>query len=364
MKKTTYYLSLIAITAMTFTSCSDNSDDPQLPSKPTKTVGAYILSTGNWGANNGSVQMFDVTTKTAGEDAYKAANGKIIGDAQHMCIYGSKLYVSCTSSAKIEILDKNCKIIKTLNLTNSQNQPINPRYLASGEGKVFFTAQDGTVSEIDTLSMNVTKTLSLGNYPEALSYANGKLYVNQSLYYTMKDGGNTISVVDVASFKKTKDLTVLLNPYNQSVTGEDGYVYFVSNGNYAGKDGLPEKDWVYQTLQKINPNTDKVEEVCKATFIANYGTKMYVIYSEYYLPDTHSIFVYDLEKGTSTPLPIDLKNFSYITGINADPISGELYISDSPYSSPGEVSIYSPTGTFIKKVDAGYSPAGIFFLTK
>lgn len=361
MKKTVYLFAALISATIAFTSC-DSDDKDLMPSQPVETVGAYILNSGNWGSNNGTIQKLDLSTKTASTDIYEEKNGKRIGDAQHMCIYGSKLYVTCTSSAKIEILNMDGSIIKTLNLVNDKNQPINPRYLVAAEGKVYFTAQNGTVTKIDTTTYSM-QSIEIGGYPEALSYANGKLYINKS-NFNMDGTGKNIDVVSIDTFTKIKTIDVKLNPYNQSLTAADGNVYFVSNGNYAGQGGLEEKDWIYQTMQKIDTRTDEVSDVCKATFIANQGNKIYAIYYEYYLENTRKIFVYDLNKNTETPLPIDISNYKNINALNVDPANGDIYITNSPYSSPGIVYCYDKNGNLKGESNAWYSVAGVFFITK
>ena len=115
--------------------------------------------------------------------------------------------------------------------------------------------------------------------------------------------------VDVASFTKTKEIPVKLNPYTVCFTGDDGKVYVVSNGNYAGSPGMSEDQYIYGTLQCIDPATDMVKDVCKASFVANHGNKMYVLYSEYYLPELKRAFVLDLQTGEETGF-IDLDDFS------------------------------------------------------
>ena len=107
-------------------------------------------------------------------------------------------------------------------------------------------------------------------------------------------------MVHVASFTKLKDIEIVLNPYTQCITAEDGYVYFVSNGNYAGKPSLTPEQYVYGTMQRLDPETDQVEQVCHATYIANAGDKMYILYSEYYLPEVARAYVRDLKTGAES----------------------------------------------------------------
>ena len=365
MKKFWYKMLFMTVALGTTTACSDD-DEPEIIEPepvPTETVGAYILNTGNWGGNDASIQYLDMSTGTVSTDLYAKANGQSLGDlGQDLCLYGSKLYVTVSGSSKIVIMDKNCKELKSISPTNEAGQPISPRYMTAADGAVFFTAYDGCVSRLDTLTLDITGKVAVGSHPEGITNANGKLYVNNS-NYTQDGSGKTVSVIDIASFSKIKDIEVALNPYTQCLTADDGYVYVVSNGNYAGTDKIPEDQWVYQTLQRIDPKTDTMTSVCNATFVANHGSKMYILYSEYYLPDTHKAVIYDLEKGTETPF-IDIKTLQSPNAMNIDPVTGDVYIVDSPWGANADILVYDADGNYKKKYSAGYYTSKMIFETK
>jgi DNA-binding beta-propeller fold protein YncE len=355
MKKNFFRLILLAVVTVVCVSCEDDDNIPS-PDVEVKSVGAYFVNNGGWNDNNGSIQYYDYETGLVSGDLYKQANGKSIGDAQDLCIYGSKLYVTCSSSSKLEVLDLKGKIIKTIPLQNATNQPIQPRQLTAADGKVYFTAYDGTVSKLDTLSLNVEGSVYVGPYPEALTVADKKLYVNISNYTQ----GNQIAVVDLVSFTKTTDVEVLLNPYNQSLTAE-GKVYFVSCGTY-NNPSIPAEQRVLQTLQCLDPKTNKVTTLCQASAIAYYEGKMYCIYADYYTPKDTSIFSYDLATGKSQSL-IDPSTIANPTAINVDPVNGNIYIA-SPGSSgaPSSIYVFENDGKAIKVLEAGYYAAGVRFL--
>ena len=175
--------------------------------------------------------------------------------------------------------------------------------------------------------------------------------------------GNTVAVVDANTMTKVKDITVLLNPYTQSIVGSDGFVYIVSNGNYAGSDGLEEEDYIYGALQRINPDTYQVEELCNASYIANKGDKMYILYSEYYLPDRAKCFVYDIKTGKET----DFVKFSDIPnpgGIAVDPETEDVYIINQPYGALNDVYVYDKDGNKKSQFEAGQYTTGIRFVTE
>ena len=103
----------------------------------------------------------------------KKQNGKEIGDLQDLCVYGTKLYAISATSSKVEILERNGKLVKSFSMNTPEGQPMEPRYATAGEGCVFFTAYDGTVSRLDTLTQEITSSVYVGDHPEALAYVGG-----------------------------------------------------------------------------------------------------------------------------------------------------------------------------------------------
>lgn len=346
---------------------ANGSDSTAVPS-PVVALGAYVLNTGNWGGNDASIQYLDFQTGKLSEDLYAAANGEGLGDlGQDLCVYGSKIYVTVSGSSKVVIMDRKCKVLKSIPVATEDGTPVEPRYMAACEGKVYFTAYDGTVSRIDTTSMAIDGKLNLidagaqtgYDHPEAITSANGKLYVNISGY----SKGKWLAVVDAASFTKLKDIEVMLNPYTQCITAEDGYVYFVSNGNYAGSPSLTPDQYIYGTMQRLDPETDQVEQVCRATYIANAVEKMYILYSEYYMPDVARAYVRDLKTGDEQEF-MDMADLQSANGLAVDPASGDVYVFDVPYGAASDVHVYGADGTYKRTFEAGMSTSKMVFVTK
>lgn len=346
---------------------ANGSGSTAVPS-PVVALGAYVLNTGNWGGNDAGIQYLDFQIGELSEDLYAAANGERLGDlGQDLCVYGSKIYVTVSGSSKVVIMDRKCKVLNSISVATEDGTPVEPRYMTACEGKVYFTAYDGTVSRIDTASMAIDGKLNLidagaqtgYDHPEAITSANGKLYVNISGY----SKGKWLAVVDAASFTKLKDIEVMLNPYTQCITAEDGYVYFVSNGNYAGSPSLTPDQYIYGTMQRLDPETDQVEQVCRATYIANAGEKMYILYSEYYMPEVARAYVRDLKTGDEQEF-MDMADLQSANGLAVDPASGDVYVFDVPYGAASDVHVYGADGTYKRTFEAGMSTSKMVFVTK
>ena len=351
---------MIAASLTTLSSCDDDDEitiaaeeEETTTTIVTTTEGAYVINTGDWYANNGSIMWYDPSAMSISDDLFETANGSGIGDAQDMTVYGTRAYIACSTSAKIEIVDRESFVVEqTLNLANDEGQSIQPRYLVADGGYVYYTAYDGTVNRIDTLSLSVTASVDLGSYtyPEALSAANGKLYINISGY----GSGSTIAVVDIDSFTLTDELDVVLDPYDVNFLADDGYVYFTSMGGY----GYTTR----ATLQRINPETDEVSTVCYAAKAAYYDDKIYYISADYYSSDPGEIGVYDLSSGSSSTF-VDYDSFIYPQFIAVDPISGDVYIGDYSYGVKNDLYIYSNDGELIDQQEVGFYTTNVRFIT-
>lgn len=347
MKKNLLALGVILMSALTFTACSDDNDFTYIQPAVSNTD-VYVACAGNWNQNNGTVGILDYNRESRPtapyiySDAYRTQNGNGIGDAQDLIVFGTKLVVTCTTSSKVEVLDRMGKKEQTIKLHNAS-----PRYLATDGNYVYFSAYNGKVYKMNPNNAQkpLVDSVEVGDHPEALSVANGKLYANISGY----GNGNTVAVVDCNSFKKTKTLTVGKNPYNQSIAvGND--VYFVSMFN--NDDAL---------VQKINAKNDEVKKLFKASSIAYSAKKnaLVCLYATFY--DTNKrFFIYDLATGKETDL--DMAGLKNPSQVNVDRY-GNIYVIDKPsYTAPSEVFYYSPEGKLIQgKIIVGNDAQNVRF---
>lgn len=360
MKKITWALCLLAVVAFTFTSCSDDDDDTN-NTTPEYLEGAiaYTAGAGNYNQNNGTVGAIMQNTLgqfTYSGDLYQKTNGRGIGDAQDVLLLNGKLYVACTSSSKIEILKDDGTIIKTIPMANKS-----PRYLATDGSNVYASAYSGYVYKLS--QDNIVDSVEVGSHPEALSVANGKLYVNMS-DYNYDNTGHSVSVINLSTFKKTKEIDVALNPYNQSIAvGNNVYIVSVYHSDRSG------------LVQRINATTDQVDSVCNAAAIAyNPRTNSLVCLDSYYVYDpalqystqqTYGFFSYNLSTRQTTSY--DLSALKSPSQVNVDPATGNIYVIDNPsYTTPSVLYIYDQNGKLLTTtgIQMDYSVQNIRFIAK
>lgn len=353
MKKHLYSLLLLFSAAWMFTACSSDDDNNTTIDWETYSHTVFAAAAGNWGQNNGAVGAIDAdnTGKYTYSDIYKTANGKLVGDAQDVLPLYHKIYVASTTSSKIEVLDETGKVEKTILKPGTQF-----RYLATDYDHVYVSAYNGYVYRLT--NGNLTDSVKVGGYPEAMSVANGKLYVNMS-DYKYDGSGKSISVVDLKSFKKTKELDCELNPYNQSVA-VGNKVYFVSV-YHSDQDGA---------LQCIDATTDKITNTgVKASAIAydKVGNSLVCLLTGYdanWTLSVKSFFRYNLTDGKTTLL--DHSAFTSPQQVNVDPVSGRIFVIDNPsYSAPSTLYVYDNSGKLLQSgLQMSYSVQNIRFFAE
>lgn len=357
MIKNLFKFSYVALCMGVLTSCFGEST-PTEEKDVTYTVSAYVLNSGDQGLGNASLQAIDLISGNISGDLYKEQNGESLGDvAQDLIRYGSKLYCTVSGSSKLVVMDGSCKVIRSIPVTDNSNVPTSPRYLTHDDnGYVYFTAYDGTVTKIDTTSLSIAGKVEVGEYPEGIAFSKGKLYVN--IYGNSSN--SSVAVVNTSTFSKITNIPVALHPGSQCKVDSEGKVYVVSDGNQAGNHFIPESDWVYSTVQQIDPSTDTATTLCNGSLIDLYDKFVFSLYQEFYLPERNKFFVYSLEKKNETPF-LNVKEFDTPNGLNIDANTGTVFICEAPHTSMGKVSIYNLNGVRVRQFDAQYQPSKVVF---
>lgn len=377
---TTYKIwMLLFLIAIGFTSCQE--DDPIIneeiielpPETVTAVEGFYLLNEGNMGSNKSSLDYYDYLTGFYRRNIYSEVNPEAtlgLGDVGNdIKIYGNKIYAVINASNKIEVMDATTtKRLKVIDIKNG-------RYVTFANGKVYVSAYDGQielgnnspngfVSEIDTTSLAVTRTVKVGRQPEEIAVVGQKLYVANSGGYDAQKYERTVSVIDLVSFTKTKDIDVAINLHRLRADSE-GDLYVSSRGDYYE---IPSKLFV------IDTKTDAVKKVfdIACANLSIVGDKAYIIGSEFSYTTFDYVNSYSL---------IDVKTESLLSnsflpkavsdeiktpyGIAVDLISLNVYITDAgDYVSPGKLYCIDKEGKTKFTVTTGDIPAHIAFKLK
>ena len=342
-----FYFLLIAIG---FTSCE--KDDP-IPEPGETYSGVFILNQGSWGQNNAGISYYDFET---GELLFDITNGSLGDTGQDMIAYGSKLYVTVSTSSRVSVFDlKTHERLENIELKDGA-QPREPRYLAAYNGKVYVTTLDGNVVRIDTTSLSQDGIAPVGPNPEGITAGNGKLYVANSGGF-LPDYNNTLSIVDIATFHEEETLVVGVNP---KIVRADAYgnIYLTYIGNYFDISG---------GFQRINTQTKAVENIPVSANVdfTIAGDSLYY-YGVTYNPDwtaNSSFGIYNVktQQPVTDQLIKDGTSIQTPYGIGVDERTKEVYISDTDYSNPGIVYVFGQDGRSKNTLNVGVSACKFVF---
>ncbi|MDB5149742.1 MAG: YncE family protein, partial [Mucilaginibacter sp.] len=201
--------------------------------------GMYLLNEGNMNMNKASLDFMNFRTGVYQRNIYNQANPSVtkgLGDVGNdIGIYGSKMYVVVNISNKVEVLDaKTAKKLAQIDITNCRYVTFhkNKAYVSAYLGKVGDPkAPNGIVAEIDTISLQITRKVTVGRQPEEMAIVGEKLYIANSGGYSPPDYERTVSVIDLASFTELKRIDVAIN-LERVKADKYGDIYVTSRGDY------------------------------------------------------------------------------------------------------------------------------------
>ena len=231
----------------------DKMKEPVGDPLPKSTLGVYVLSEGAFGqANNSSITYYDIASKAVDKNYFKTKNGIDLGtSASDLKQYGSKMYCVITGNkdgendSYLEVINiATGKSIKRIPFYNASGD-FSPRYIIFNKNKAYVSGYDGNISRLDTTSLTIEARVNVGAALEEMAIVNNKLYVANSDNFQYPSPNNaSVSVVDLATFTKTKEIAVGHNPTRISANTA-GELFVVSKGKY----------------QEIDPSLDKINTV-------------------------------------------------------------------------------------------------------
>lgn len=350
-----------------FSSCSD--DDEKNPWDDGSTVElpkrrAFILNEGAYNANNASLTFYapDKDAKDSRNNLipniYRKQNDRNLGEiGQDIIEYEDKIYVLLDGSSLM--LRLNAAGVEEARLSFTKEDG-SPRYMEAEDGKIYVTLYSGKVARVNANTLQIEGYVATGGNPEQIVEENGKLYVANSLF----GDGTTVSVIDIATFTKDKDIDVAMNP-NLLLEANDE-IYLISWGKSWAEPQIP------AAFQRIKAD-GSVEEIAAATYFAEHNDIIYLVDVDVKDWDTHesvnTFFSYNarthtLNNGTFLKdMPQELGSIA-VREICTDDHNGDIYILT--YGSGitnGDVYRFSNNGTFIEKFDCGgVLPRKVVFL--
>lgn len=336
--------------------------------------GFYLLNEGNMGSNKCTLDYYNLLTATYFRNIYASANPHVpkeLGDVGNdLKIYGSRLYAVINCSNKVEVMHAN-------DATRiGQVEIPNCRRIAFHEGYAYVTSyagpveirpdysQLGFVAKVDTATLQVVDRCIVGYQPDGIALSGDKLYVANSGGYRVPNYENTVSVINLASFKVTETIPIAIN-LNDIMADSHGQLWISSRGDYYDVDAAL---YCYDTRKKritasfpLAVSAMWLDEGVLYTVGTTWIETTHSSGKCYGKIDTNSLqmaptgFITD---GTEANIRVPY-------GVAVNPITKEIYVTDArTYLNPGYLHCYSPEGTHQWQVRTGDIPAHFAFFGK
>lgn len=335
----------------------------------TEVQGFYLLNEGNMGSNKATLDYYDYTTATYKRNIFAEANPDItqgLGDVGNdLRIYGNRLYAVINCSNLIEVMDaRSAKHIGQLNIPNC-------RYLAFADGYGYCTSyagpvqigntQIGYVAKFDTATLRIVDTCHVGFQPDGLEVVGNRLYVANSGGYLAPDYDSTLSVIDLASFKRVATIPVAPNLHRVQAD-HLGQLWVSSRGDYFDTPSRLFCLSLSSTTNSLDTLNIPVSNFCIL------GDSLYYISTEYSYETYEDIICYGIvdirtHQPLTTYLITDGTTLVKPYGIAVHPTTREIYITDAGnYVTPGMLYCFSPQGILQWSVRTGDIPSAICFI--
>ncbi len=334
-------------------------------------AGFFLLNEGNMGSNKCTLDYYDYASGIYMKNIYAERNPGLVqelGDVGNdLQIYGDRLYAVVNYSNLIEVMDvKTARHIGQVSVPNCRYIVFKNQYayVSSYAGPVEIDPnyRMGYVAKIDTTTLQVVDTCAVGYQPEEMVITGGKLYVANSGGYRVPDYDNTISVIDLASFKETKKIEVAPNLHRMELDAY-GNIWVSSRGDYYD---ISPKTYIVSTL------TDEViecMELLACTDMTRCGDSLYVYSNAWsYFTQTSDVNYAIVNVKTHQILTRRFvtdgtdAQFQNPYAIAVNPNTHEIFVTDArDYITPGKIYCYSPEGRLKWSANTGDIPSRIVF---
>ena len=354
--------------ATLLTACTETTD-PQ-PAGP-YTNGVFVLNSGNFSDNNGSLSWLTRADKAgtpdrAETDLFQVRNRRpITGGLQGYVEAGNRGFILVDNSSagldKIEIVTSDSlRSIKTLSAPDIEN----PRYAVRiSDTKVYVTCwgstgtypnfyiNPGYVAVIDLTSNTITKRIPLQKGAEGITVVGNEAFIGGS------GGDKLVQVIDTqtdllkTSISVASDIGKLLPDANNKLWGLSGKnVVRIDPTSKTVEATLPVGNDTRKSPGNLTASADR--------------RSFYFTYSFYDAADNYTqkgeLYNFKITDATiASTTPVVKRVFS---GLGFDPASNVLYAGFTPsYKQAGYVFRYQPTGQLIDSVRVEIAPSGFYF---
>lgn len=211
----------VLLLAIGFTACK--KDDPA-PPKATYGSGVFVINEGPFNNGTGTISFINRETGAVEQDVFERVNGRPLGNvAQAMASFGTVGMLVVNNADKVEFVD--LQDFRSIGVIENLAMP--SRIVVAGNtGKAYLTewvafGSPGRVAVIDIAARSVIKTITVGEFPDAIHFHNNRVYVANS-------NENTITEITTSGDSVLQTYTVGDRP--NSFSSWDGALYILCGG--------------------------------------------------------------------------------------------------------------------------------------
>lgn len=313
----------------------------------------FVLNEGNFQKNNSTLDFFRFSDGNYVSDAFGSMNPAVVqglGDTGNdLALNDGKLWLVMNGSGYVHVLDA---VDETL--IASVAVP-DPRYIAFDRSYAYVSSYAGAIyggdevkGKVYRISLSTYKVegeVEVGCQPEGVAVAGGKLYVANSGGYNYIHE-NTVSVIDLSSFKVTGSVTTASNLHYMASDGQ-GTVYVSSYGESEWSQDA-DGNWIQSMsepmgLYKISGTSSvQVKNAHVSCMTSCSDGYIYAIGNAEELSGGYSNTLYkvSLKDGSVTSKALagtDAAKVGNPYGLCVNPDNGDIYIADADYTGPGKV---------------------------
>ncbi|CAN5200604.1 hypothetical protein BH09BAC4_BH09BAC4_19710 [soil metagenome] len=341
----------VSLLALSVWNCKTSDPDPTPYDS-----GVYILNSGNFSSNNGTISFLPRSSKTVATNIFQAANpslGLSGGIQGYTEINGKGLILvdnSSTGQDKVEIVEvgtfKSRATLKTPDIENPRQViqvGLNKAYIScwdvSGDYNAgTFYKEPGYIAVIDLNTGTVIKKIPAVKGVEKMVVSGTEAFVGSTTY----SGDKTLLIIDLNTDTEKQRIAFgsTPEPIALDATGK----LWLQAGN---------------DLVQIDPVTRLVAK--RLTFAAMPGS---VIIStdkkSFYYTLSGKTYNLSIDATTTSGNQVIARSFS---ALGIDPQTRQIYGSQNPllYTQAGYVLRYESTGALIDSVKAEIAPTGFYF---
>ena len=313
----------------------------------------FVLNEGNFQKNNSTLDFFRFSDGNYVSDAFGSMNPAVvqgIGDTGNdLALNGDKLWLVMNGSGYVHVLNAfDETLIASIAVPD-------PRYIAFDKSYAYVSSYAGAIyggdevkGKVYRISLSTYKVdgeVEVGCQPEGVAVSGNKLYVANSGGYNYIHE-NTVSVIDLSSFKVSSTVTTASNLHFMASDGQ-GVVYVSSYGESSWSQDA-DGNWIQSMsepmgLYKISgTSSSQVKDVHVSCMTMCSDGYIYAIGNAEELTGGYSNMLYkvSVKDGSVTSKAIsgtDAAKVGNPYGICVAPGTGDIYIADADYTGPGKV---------------------------